>query len=89
MEDRDKVFSNLKRKTFISRIVQTWLGGGGLRSITNHLIKHVRTETLNPHPGGFTNSELPHQATWTPFLYISRFTFRKVFFKLIISTLVA
>jgi hypothetical protein len=30
----------------------------------------MRTKTLNPHPGGFTNGELPHQATWTPFLYI-------------------
>jgi hypothetical protein len=45
VEDRDKVFSNLKRKTFISRIVQTWLGapkgrGGGLRPITNYRIKH-------------------------------------------------
>jgi hypothetical protein len=32
VEDRDKFFSNFKRKNFISKIIQTWLGapkGGG------------------------------------------------------------
>jgi hypothetical protein len=78
-----KFFSNFKRKNFISKIVQTWLGapkGGGASSqsrITEPSPCGRASWLLSswllfasPHPGGFTNRELPHQATWTPFLYI-------------------
>jgi hypothetical protein len=45
---------------------------------SNWFWPRILAQYESKHSGGFTMRELPHQGTWTPFLYSSRYiTWRK------------